>query len=107
MNTPETKHPTKPIECYGPEASARTHALLPDGTDVYIVRDEEARDKYGRLLAYVYRTSDNLFINLELVAGGYATPMVFPPNTSYETAIAEASQRAEQTNIGLWGNCRR
>jgi len=107
VNTPETKHPTKPIECYGPEASARTHALLPDGTDVYIVRDAEARDKYGRLLAYVYRTADNLFINLDLIAGGFATPMVFPPNTNKETDFAEAANAAERSNIGLWGNCRR
>ncbi|MSV36649.1 MAG: nuclease, partial [Actinobacteria bacterium] len=46
VDTPETKHPTKPVGCWGPEASAHTTALLPPGTDVYIVRDAEARDKY-------------------------------------------------------------
>ena len=45
VDTPETVHPTKPVGCFGPEASAYAKALLPKGTDVYVVRDAEARDK--------------------------------------------------------------
>ena len=66
IDTPETKKPNTPIQCYGPEASDFTKHTLPAGTRILIVRDLEARDDYGRLLAYVYRSSDGLFVNLEL-----------------------------------------
>ena len=107
VDTPETKHPTKPVECFGPEASAHTAALLPKGTDVYIERDAEARDKYRRLLAYVYRTADNLFVNRELLAGGWGIPLSIAPNTAHETDFAAASFVAQSSNIGLWARCRR
>jgi micrococcal nuclease len=107
VNTPETKHPTKPIECWGPEASAHTHELLPNGTDVVVVRDEEARDKYGRLLAYITRTSDNLFVNLDLVSGGWAETLSIAPNTAYESAFSDAVATAQRLHLGLWGHCRR
>ncbi|CAB4368026.1 unannotated protein [freshwater metagenome] len=92
--------------CWGPEASAHTTALLPPGTDVYIVRDAEARDKYKRLLAYVYRSADNLFVNYELVAGGWGVPLSIAPNTAFETDFAAAAYSAQQADLGLWGHCR-
>ena len=106
VDTPETKHPTKPVGCWGPEASAHTKALLPPGTDVYIVRDAEARDKYKRLLAYVYRTTDNLFVNHELLAGGWGVPLSIAPNNAFETDFAAAAYSAQQANLGLWAHCR-
>ena len=57
IDTPETKKPDSPIECFGPEASAFTSDLLPAGTEVRIERDIVGRDDYGRLLGYVHRTS--------------------------------------------------
>jgi micrococcal nuclease len=107
VDTPETKHPTKPIECWGPEASAHTQSLLPSGTDVVVVRDEEARDKYGRLLAYVTRTSDNLFINLDLISGGWANTLSIEPNTAYAQAFSDAANTAQRLQLGLWAQCRR
>jgi micrococcal nuclease len=107
VDTPETVHPTKPIGCFGPEASAYTKALLPKGTDVYVVRDAEARDRYKRLLAYVYRTADNLFVNLSLVSGGFAVPLSIAPNIAHEKDFVAAAIEAERTNIGLWAQCRR
>ncbi|MEI6199502.1 MAG: thermonuclease family protein [Actinomycetota bacterium] len=106
VDTPETKHPTKPVGCWGPEASAHTTALLPVGTDVYVVRDVEARDKYKRLLAYVYRSVDNLFVNYELVAGGWGVPLSIAPNTAFETDFAAAANSAQQGKLGLWAHCR-
>jgi micrococcal nuclease len=106
VNTPETKHPTKPIECFGPEASAYLTQLLPNGTDVRIERDAEARDRYGRMLLYLYRDSDNLFINLDLVARGYGTPMSIEPNTFHRNDFVRAASQAEAANIGLWKACR-
>ena len=107
VDTPETKHPTKPVGCWGPEASAHTTSLLPKGTDIYVLRDEEARDKYGRMLAYVYRSADNLFINHELLAGGWGVPLSIAPNTAFATDFAAASSAADQAQLGLWGHCPR
>ena len=106
VNTPETKHPTKPIECFGPEASAYMTQLLPKGTTVRIERDVEARDRYGRMLLYLYLGSDNLFINLDLVARGYGTPMSIEPNTFHRNDFVRAAAQAEAANVGLWKACR-
>jgi micrococcal nuclease len=105
VDTPETVHPTKPVECFGPEASQHTKGLLPRGTRVYLVRDVESRDRFGRLLAYVYRVSDNLFVNHDLVFGGWARPSPYPPNTTLETVFAEASAHAQSNQLGLWSQC--
>lgn len=106
INTPETKHPTKGVECFGPEASAYTEQLLPKGTALRVERDVEARDKYGRLLLYVYIASNNVFVNLDLVMNGYARPMVFEPNTAHKADFAQAATQAELRNVGLWQACR-
>ena len=104
INTPETKDPRRPVECYGPEASALTTLLLPAGTGVRLERDAEARDDYGRLLAYVQR-SDGLFVNLELVRQGAAVVLSIRPNTAYAAAIAAAADQARRARRGLWGAC--
>ena len=104
INTPETKDPRRPVECYGPEASALTTLLLPAGTAVRLERDAEARDDYGRLLAYV-RRSDGLFVNLELARQGAAVVLSIRPNTAYAAAIAAAAAEARRARRGLWGAC--
>jgi micrococcal nuclease len=106
IDTPETKDPRKPVQCYGPEASARTAALLPVGTAVRLQRDEEPRDDYGRLLAYVYRADDGLFVNLELAREGMAVVLSIKPNTAFAPVIAAAVDRARAARLGLWGHCR-
>lgn len=106
VNTPETKHPTKPIECFGPEASAYLTQLLPKSTTVRIERDVEARDRYGRMLLYLYLGSNDLFINLDLVARGYGTPMSIEPNTFHRNDFVRAAAQAEAANVGLWKACR-
>src|SRR5215510_6696699 len=73
VDTPETHHPTKPVQCYGPEAEAYTRSRLA-GREVTLERDAEARDKYGRLLAYVI--VDGARYNDELLRGGYARLLV-------------------------------
>lgn len=105
VDTPETVHPTKPVQCWGPEASAHTKSIVPPGTKVFLARDLEARDKYGRFLAYVYRASDNLFVNRELVADGWARPYPFEPNTSLAVDFASAAAMAQQEQLGLWAHC--
>ena len=105
IDTAETKKPNTPVQCYGPEASAFTAGLLPVGTEVRLVRDAEPRDPYGRLLAYVYRGSDGLFVNLELARLGYAAVLSIAPNTAHAGEFAAAVAAAQQQRLGLWGAC--
>jgi micrococcal nuclease len=105
IDTPETHKPDTPVECYGPEASARMSALLPEGTVVRLVRDIEARDRYGRLLAYVYRDSDGLFIDLTMVAEGYAGTLAIPPNVAHREELDSAAGQAQLAGRGLWPVC--
>lgn len=107
INTPETVDPSKPVECYGPEAKAATKHLLPVGTPVRVERDREPRDDYGRLLVYVYRASDGLFVNLELASRGLAVPLRIAPNTAHAAEFADAARAAERAALGLWSACPR
>ena len=105
IDTPETHGQGGLRECFGAEASKRTHALLPAGTEVRLVRDVEARDRYGRLLAYVYRAHDGLFVNLRLAEEGFAAPLSIPPNIAHRDDFVAAAAEARDENRGLWGMC--
>ena len=105
IDTPETKRPDTPVECFGRKASAATAALLPDATPVRLERDVEERDRYGRLLAYVFRASDGLFVNHELVRTGFAASYPYPPNVSYADDFRDAANAARAAGVGLWGAC--
>ena len=105
MDTPETHGPGGLRECWGEEATRDMEHLLPPGTAVRMVRDKEARDRYGRLLAYVYRSSDGLFVNMEQVVRGNAIAKEFPPNTTYATSFRSAEREAHAANLGLWNTC--
>lgn len=107
IDTPETKDPRRPVQCYGKEASAHTGQLLPHGTNVRLVRDVEGRDKYGRLLAYVYRLHGGLFVNLDLAKGGYAALYTYPPNVAHAAELRAAVDQARAQGRGLWGACGR
>jgi micrococcal nuclease len=105
IDTPETVDPRKPVQCFGHEASERTKKLLPPGTPIRLERDAEARDRYGRLLAYVYRVDDGTFVNLALAEEGYAQPLTIPPNVAYADRFAAAAAEARAAGRGLWGAC--
>jgi len=105
VDTPETKKPDHPVECYGEEASRRTSELLPAGTIVRLERDKEARDRYGRLLAYVYRVTDGLFVEQQLLDEGMGDVLVIRPNDAHEGSLAEAAASAHRAGTGLWSAC--
>lgn len=105
IDTPETKRPNTPVECFGPEAHDHLATLLPPGTEVRLEHDVEPKDKYDRELAYVHRAADGLFVNLVMVRDGYAGVLVFAPNTRHEPAFADAVDNARLTRRGLWGAC--
>lgn len=105
IDTPETKKENTPVECFGHEATAFTQALLPEGAAIYLERDVEARDVYGRLLGYAYLVDSGAFVNLEIVRNGYAQPLTIPPNVAHSTEFVDAARQAERNNLGLWGAC--
>jgi len=105
IDTPETKDPRKPVQCFGREASDHTKHLLPRGTIVRLELDTEERDVYNRLLAYVWRASDEQFINLDLVATGHADILSIPPNTAHADELRAAMNEAKAAPLGLWAAC--
>ena len=105
IDTPEATGGFLPVECYGDEASAFTRTLLPVGTDVRLTRDVEARDRYDRLLAYVHRAGDGLFVNLEIAANGYAEALIIEPNSTHADSFYAAASTARDQGLGLWGAC--
>jgi micrococcal nuclease len=105
IDTPETVDPRQPVQCFGKEASNRTKELLPLGTEVRLVRDVEARDRYARLLAYVYRVKDDLFVTLSLAEDGYADVLTYPPNVAHADDFVAAVREAREAGRGLWGAC--
>lgn len=105
IDTPETHGRGGLRECFGAEATRRLSALLPEGTDVRLVRDVEARDRYDRLLAYVYRTADGLFVNLAMAREGYAATLTYPPNVAHADELVEAVRAAREARRGLWSRC--
>ena len=105
VDAPESVAPTRPVQCYGKEASGFLDAVLPAGTEITLLRDVEARDVYDRLLGYVVRSSDGLFVNLELVAAGYAAVLSYPPNDHYADVLDRAQAEAVASGRGLWSAC--
>lgn len=104
VDTPETHHPVRGLECYGPEATERNRELV-GGKLVRLEGDQTDRDRYGRLLRYVY--VDGVFVNAELVEEGYAYSSYYPPDTKYYEQLLALELEAEQEGRGLWGACTR
>ncbi len=102
VDTPEVSFG---VECYGREATAALEDLIPVGTEVRLVGDVEATDRYDRTLAYVYRRSDGLHVNLRLAEDGFAQPLTVPPNVAHEDEFARAAAAAREAGRGLWAAC--
>ena len=105
IDTPEKTGGYLPAECGGDAATRRTYELLPPGTEVRLLRDIELYDRYDRLLAYVYRAADGLFVNLYLVLDGYAGTMHFEPNTEHRARLDAAEAEARAARRGIWADC--
>jgi micrococcal nuclease len=99
VDTPETVAPNKPVQCYGKEASAKNKELV-QGQVVELVRDVSQRDKFGRLLRYVW--VGDVMVNEYLVREGYAHVSTYPPDVSYVDTFLAAEKSAREENKGLW-----
>src|SRR3954466_6532640 len=105
VDTPESVKPGTPVQCFAERASAFNKRLVA-GERVRLVRDAEERDRYGRLLAYVYRARDGRFVNAALVRGGYAVPLTIPPNVAHADEFRTLAAVARRKGRGLWSSCR-
>jgi micrococcal nuclease len=101
IDTPEVD-PSIGVECFGSEAS-RLNEELVAGRRVRLVFDDELRDRYGRLLAYVY--VGRTLVNAEIVRRGYARTLEIPPNTDRATLFARLERAAGRSGRGLWSGC--
>lgn len=106
VDTPETKKPASPVECFGPEASKFTAAAVRSRW-VWLQTDPAVghHDRYGRELAYIWSDSDTL-LNLALIAEGYGRAFAFNNQRyQYRSAFESAELHAKAERRGLWGTC--
>lgn len=102
IDTPETVHPSKPVQCFGKEASEKNKELV-EGKMVRLEKDVSERDKYNRLLRYVW--IGDIFVNDYLVREGYAYASTYPPDVKYADQFLKAQQEARERKKGLWAGC--
>jgi micrococcal nuclease len=99
VNTPEVYGT---VQCFGPEASAFAKSVLRPGAEVRYRVGLEPRDRYGRLLAYLWLADGSLF-NAMLVERGYATTLTIAPNDQLAARFRAAEANARQAHVGMWG----
>ncbi|MBI4281788.1 thermonuclease family protein [Candidatus Uhrbacteria bacterium] len=104
MNTPESVDPRRAVQCFGKEASAYNKKLVL-GKRVRLEPDVEDRDKYHRLLRYVWL--GDTMINEQLVTDGYAQTMTITPNVKYVDLFKQAQTEAREEQRGLWAKCKK
>ena len=101
IDTPETVHPEKPVEYFGKEATEKNREFVEEKR-VYLEKDVQDKDKYGRLLRYVW--VDDVMVNAELVRLGYAYSYTYPPNVKYQKYFLQLEKEAREEGRGLWAN---
>lgn len=101
IDTPETVHPAKPVQCYGKEASDKNTELV-EGKIIELEKDMSEKDKYGRLLRYIWL--GDVLINEVLVREGFAQSSTYPPDVKYQDRFVEAQRLALGEKKGLWGS---
>ena len=106
IDTPEAPRNNQDGEC-GHETATKQNALLVEGASVRLVADQEDRDRYDRLLRYVYVETETgeIFVNQVLLETGLAEPLTIPPNTYFANTFLEVSKEAERKNLGIFATC--
>jgi micrococcal nuclease len=104
IDTPESVKPDTPVQCYAERASAANAGLVRDRR-VRLVTDAERRDRFGRLLAYVYVEPGGTFVNAALVRDGFARTLTIPPNVAHADEFARLGRQARRAGRGLWRAC--
>ena len=102
VDTPESVKPGVRVQCFA-KSAAKENRRLVLGRDVRLDYDAEARDRYGRLLAYVWR--GDLLVNAELVRLGYGKPLEIAPNLAHAAELRRLAAAARRGRRGLWSRC--
>ena len=105
LDTPETVAADRPVECFGPEASARTAELV-DGGEVWLEYDEVSglTDKYDRTLSIVWLDQQTM-LNELLIREGFAEELTYTEGYAHAEDFRVAESRARDARAGLWGAC--
>jgi len=107
IDTPETVHPEKPVECYGPESSNINKQLVL-GKKVLLFKGNKDKDMFGRSLRYVVLAENSIFINHYLVENGFAEVYEKYIEDNIESIydnLKKGELKAKQKNIGRWKKC--
>lgn len=110
VDTPETKHPDKPVQCFGREASQKNKELV-EGKYIYLEKDISEKDKYDRLLRYIYipnpeSKNEAIFVNQYLIEKGFGQVITYPPDVKYHNDLLESQKSAQNEKLGLWSKCK-
>lgn len=101
IDTPESVHPTKPVEAFGKEASDFAKQYMKNGKKFVLEKGNPERDRYDRLLAYLW--VDGVNFNKLMLEKGYArVAYVYEPNTKYLDEFEKAEQKAKKQKLGVW-----
>lgn len=104
VDAPESVHPRKPVQCFGPAASRANHRWVA-GRRVRLRFDRQSIDPYGRLLAAVVPDGWQRSVSERLVAEGYARVLTIAPNGSTAATLERLQRRARRRGSGLWSAC--
>lgn len=101
IDAPETRPSQyKEIGYFGEEAKTHLRSLIAD-KEIFLQFDIDTFDQYGRTLAYVY-LEDGRFVNAEMIAGGYAKVVTFPPNVKHVDFFIKLQRKARKEGVGVW-----
>lgn len=101
VDTPETKDPSQPVECLGPQSSEYLARVLPPGTAVRLEFDQERHDRYGRTLAGVF-APDGSLVNAEIAREGLGIPVQYGDNGKFLPPVQAAYEEARASKMGLF-----
>ncbi len=109
IDTPETKKPGTPVQCYGTEAYEANKSLV-EGKQIWLVGDKENQDRYDRLLRFVFINQEDIVdlnksVNASLVRSGLARTSIYKPNDTYEDLFRRLERQAIDSKIGIWSAC--
>lgn len=104
VDTPESVHPDKPVQCYGPQASHANRSWV-QGHRVRLRFDRERVDPYGRILAALRPDGWRQSVSERLIAEGYARVLTIAPNGATAPRLKQLQRTAKQQRRGLWGAC--
>jgi len=104
VDTPETVDPRKPVMCFGKEASVMMKRLVEEKNVILeIDSTQDNRDKYNRLLRYVY-LEDGTLVNKKIIEDGFGFEYTYDISYKYQTEFKEAQKLAETNKVGLWAD---